>query len=153
MLITAGADGLSFWHVAQRRLLRQIPPLGTKVVQRAPGGQDLLIAGKAGLERRACSFDVRRQDLTLGASEQLCTNEIATATLSPDGHTLLAENTRHFNYLLLDPARTDQPRALEVRAHDTPISLSPDGKLCATGNWNGPDVTVWDVASARPVKV
>jgi WD40 repeat protein len=153
LLITAAADGICFWDAEERRLLEQAPLGACSAVLRAPGGNGLYIAGERGLERRAFEFDPPTRRVRLGDAEQLWPDAVNAAALSRDGHTLVAELDGQSSLVVLDPACPSQGRVMSVNSHGTAVSVSPDGKLVATGNWNDRNLTLWDTASGRPATV
>lgn len=153
VLVTLNRDGLGFWDAEEPRLLAQVPVDRGWAVLRAPGGKSLYLTSNHGLERRDLEFDPLTRMLRLGAAESLWGKAVLEAALSQDGHTLVAALSGQYSVVVLDPPRPGAARVMEVQALDATVSLSPDGKLLATGDWHRRDLTVRDVSSGQTVKV
>jgi WD40 repeat protein len=105
------------------------------------------------LERRSFEFDSVTHRVQLGAPERLVQGRVTSEALSRDGHRLVAELENQRSLVILDPARPQEGRVVEVQAIGADVSLSPDAKLVAIGNWTSSNVTVLDIDSGQPVKL
>ena len=152
ILIACGRDGLRFWDVANRELVGLIPLEGGNCVVVQPDGKGLFVSSTKGLVRRALALNLPGGEIRVGAAEPLWPAELEQLSLSRDGLTLAAADpagSRVLVFNLRDPAK---PKSLGRHPGVRFVSLSPDGRVAASGSWSGTSVKVWDVGSGQLLK-
>jgi len=152
ILSACGRDGLRFWDVANRELVGLIPLEGGNCVVLHPDGKGLYVSSAKGLSRLALSLDPPGGQIRVGAAEPLWPAELEQISLSQDGMTLAASDAAESRVLVFDLRDPTKPRPLGRHAGVKFVSLSPDGRLAATGSWSGTSVKVWEVGSGELVK-
>ncbi len=91
-------------------------------------------------------------ELQVGPARVLSLTGAYDCCFGPGGQTLMALPADHHGVMVLDLQQPDAPKLVSEYLNTASLSLSPDGRWFATGNWRGTNVTVWDLATAQPIK-
>jgi len=124
-----------------------------------------LVAGGAGLMHTGTEVDQRRDahgTAVAGPAEDAAARpwrrfahgvHVAAVAFSPDGKSLVSAGGFKFGSLRLWDVANDNLlwESGEVSRGVSSLAFAPDGKLLATGDWNG-DVVFWDAATGRKIR-
>ena len=152
VLITADVEGAHFWDAERRCLAGHLRLGATRSVILAPDAKALILGSEHGLERRAFDFDEGKGELHLGRAQCLTSAPVVAASLGTGGKLVVALGD-YTSILIVDLAHPEQARVAQANAHGAGISISPDGTRFVVGNGVTQDLTVWDMASTRVLKV
>ncbi|MFH1110029.1 MAG: WD40 repeat domain-containing protein [Planctomycetota bacterium] len=152
MAATQARAGVRLWDLATRSYVG-LADLGTQGVGAAflPDRSVLLTAGA----KEVLLWSLEEEDGAVRFADRQPTilplPQVATdLRVTPDGKTLLFGDTDGTLWAtgLAEPF---QRHSLGTHPNVAYLSVSPDGRLLATGAWHGVDVRVWDVVKAELV--
>jgi serine/threonine protein kinase/WD40 repeat protein/Tfp pilus assembly protein PilF len=158
LLASVGSGVVRLWDLAATRegdkLLGTLP--GARV-QFDPKGESLITAGGAGLQRWPIAPDPETGGLRAGPPQSLGLSARAPLVgsdpdfaLSADGRTV-AYSPASGQALVFDLGNPRQKLLIESPRLRHAAFSPPDGRLLATGNWQGRGVKVWNAQTGQPV--
>lgn len=156
LLAAAGQDGVRLWDVSNFRLLARLPLGDTYWVAFHPATGDLVTSGASGLQR----WPLRRvftvaAEFHFGPPDTVPLPVSAMprgGELDADGRTLIVDfhHDDRAAIVRFDDDSTET-RIIETGRNHS-VTISPDGRWAASGNWHGPGVRIWDVRTGHRVK-
>ncbi len=151
LLAAAASDGIRIWRVEANRLLTHLGVTNCVDVLFAPDGSSLISSGQSGIQSWPLQYSDTLTGLQVGATRTLFPSGVHDCCFGPSGRSLLALPDDRRGVMILD---LPNPTSRLVGDHvvSGPITVSPDGKWFATGNWRGTNAAVWEMATAQPVK-
>lgn len=126
---------IKFWNFATGEQLRTIESAGG-LLAFGPDGKTILGGDIVGLAV---------WDVASGAKLRDLNSSVTAVALSPNGRIIAGNNN------LWDNTTGARLRVLDRTAHFESTAFSPDGKLLATGTWEG-TVKLWDVSTGTELR-
>jgi len=152
VLATASGDGVRLWQVHLNRLLAHLPmPEGLSLMWHS-NGNNLSGSGWSGIALWPIEFSKEGTEVRTAPAQELSTLHLEKAALAPDGRFLVSVGAANADLLALDLDHPNPPRLLRGHPSANWVSISPNGKWFATGNWHGTGVKVWSADTWQPIK-
>ncbi len=148
LLAMATTDGVIIWDMASGEELTRLP-LGDTVGCLFLDNGELLTSGTRGVHGWPIKIDAAGS--TVGPPRQLATWPAERLARSADG-SVIAVAAKVQGAVVLDRERPIIRNTLLTHEAAAYLSVSPDGKLIATGTHNGRNVRIWDATTNRLIR-
>ncbi len=145
LLAMASTDGVILWDLGSGEELTRLP-LGDTVGCLFLDNGELLTSGARGVFGWPIRIDAAGS--TIGPPRQLATWPAERLARSADG-AVIAVAAKVQGAIVLDRERPTIRNTLLAHEAAAYLSVSPDGKLIATGTHNGRNVRIWDATTNR----
>jgi WD40 repeat protein len=146
VLASAGADGTLLWDLVNDRLLGPLPSGPSTDLYFEPGTGRLFTCGEKGLVR--WSYEITEHGLA-GIKRDLFSPACFRSSIAADGSTIAYTQAGQIKVIPPEPGHV--PRSMEGFRGLAMLSVSPDGRWLAGGNWRGTQARAWDLATGKPV--
>jgi WD40 repeat protein len=152
LLAVATREGVRVWDAATGRPLASILAGDCRTPLFLPGG-GLITSGIPGVQRWPLAWDAAAETLVVGTPEALWSGVAEHAALTPDGERLVVVGLQapDADALVIPLREGTAPVRLTGHPRSTWVSVSPDGRQFATGNWQGRDVCVRELDTGRVI--
>jgi len=138
-----GDGGIRVWDLESGREIGSIPTRASESAVFTPDGKALLTDGRGGLYRWSLQGSGSADLLKIGPPEKLHSDHIRLFKSRPAGEMVGATvRGKGGTILSMSPRPAIGPMIKELEG--TFLSVSPDGRWIATGQWNGRGIKVWD---------
>jgi serine/threonine protein kinase/WD40 repeat protein len=146
VLASAGADGTLLWDLVNDRLLGSLPsgPSTDLYFEQVTGR--LFTCGEKGLVR--WSYAITEHGLAETKGEPFSA-PCVRSSISANGSTIAYTQAGQIKVLPSESGHT--PRVIEGFRGLAMLSVSPDGRWLAGGNWRGTQARTWDLVNGKPV--
>lgn len=152
LLAVAGREGVRLWSLATGQTLGIVPTGDSRSAIFLPDGV-LITSGISGVQRWPLVWDSVLETLEPGPPAVLWSGVAEHAALTPDGQRLVVVGLQSpdADALVIQLSDAAPPRRLKGHRPSTWISVSPDGRQFASGNWKGQGVCVRDLESGQVI--
>jgi WD40 repeat protein len=143
LLLSAMSGSVQFFRVSDARILTTLPASHELYLALAVTSGGLIVSGEDGL----LCWPVQQKD---GENQMGPPRRIASgqnwnnATVSANGRVMAAVHNNHFHVFEVGTFRDRARTAAQGGGPHFYLSLSPDGRLLATGAWQNPKINIWD---------
>lgn len=153
LLAVAARDGVAVWDLQTNQRIGSLAAGDSRSAIFLPDGSGLLTSGAGGIHRWPIERNVTTDAIQMGEPSTLWPEAVEHMALTPDGQALIAVGVKESDADALF-IRLHEPAApVQISGHrgSTWVSLSPDGRWFASGNWKGRGVSIRELPTGRPV--
>jgi serine/threonine protein kinase/WD40 repeat protein len=147
VLASGGEDGTLLWDLERNRLLGPVPTGPVTEVHFEPGGPKLFSCGDKGLVR--WSFSITGEGLARTTGEPLASGPCVRSSLAAQGDAIAYTGEGRIRVMNGKSGRV--VKLIEGFRGMDALSMSPDGRWLAGGNWRGTVAQAWDLADGGPI--
>lgn len=152
LLAVAGREGVRVWNLVTGQTLGIVPAGDSRSAIFLPDGV-LITSGIPGVKRWPLVWDSALETLDPGLPAVLWSGVAEHAALTPDGQRLVVVGLQSpdADALVIHLSDAAPLRRLKGHRPSTWVSISPDGRQFASGNWKGQSVCVRDLDSGQVI--
>jgi WD40 repeat protein/tRNA A-37 threonylcarbamoyl transferase component Bud32 len=154
VVLVGEGSGVRAYEVAGGRSVGFLPLGGERSVLVRSGDREMVVSGKDGLNRWPLQIQLASNapSVRFGEREQILDGyEFLEASLDAAGQLIAVANVAPSEGRIFDLSGSRSAIRIGPQAGMQSVSLSPDGKLAATGTWVSSGVKVWDAATGNLV--
>ncbi|MCW5554531.1 MAG: protein kinase [Verrucomicrobiae bacterium] len=153
LLAVAARDGVTVWDLETNHRIGRLASGDSRSAIFLPDGRGLLTSGGGGIQCWPIERNVTTDTIQVGEPNVLWPHGVEHMALTPDGQAVIAVGVKEpdADALFLRLGEPAAPVRISGHPGSTWVSISPDGRWFASGNWKGRSVSVRELPTGRTV--